>query len=149
MKIVIQRCLEAKVTIDNEVYSQINHGMVLLVSFEQNDSLADVEYCANKISKLRIFEDENNKINKSIFDVNGQILSISQFSLYGDLINGNRPSFTKCLNANLAKDLYHQFNLKLLELGLDVKTGVFQAEMMVSLINDGPLTFILESRDKI
>lgn len=148
MKIVIQRCREASVTIDNQIYSQISLGMVLLVSFEIDDTIDDVYYCANKIAKLRIFEDENQKINKNIFDVNGQILSVSQFSLYGDLIKGNRPSFTRCLNAAAAKELYLKFNQKLSELGLDVLSGVFQAEMQVHLINDGPLTFILESRDK-
>ncbi len=148
MKIVIQRCKEASVTIDNKIYSQIALGMVLLVSFEIGDTIDDVNYCANKIAKLRIFEDENQKINKNIFDVNGQILSISQFSLYGDLIKGNRPSFTKCLDAASANELYLKFNQKLLQLGLDVSSGVFQANMDVYLINDGPLTFILESRDK-
>lgn len=144
MKLVVQRVLRASCHINNEIYSSIDKGFMVLVGLGINDHKDIVYKMANKLSKLRIFEDEEGKINKSLFDVNGQILSISQFTLYADTKKGNRPSFTDALGGDKAKELYDYFNKCLEELNIDVKTGIFGEDMKIELINDGPVTIIME-----
>ena len=144
MKLVVQRVLKASCHINNEIYSSIDKGFMVLVGLGINDHKDIVYKMANKLSKLRIFEDEEGKINKSLFDVNGQILSISQFTLYADTKKGNRPSFTDALGGDKAKELYDYFNKCLEELNIDVKTGIFGEDMKIELINDGPVTIIME-----
>ena len=144
MKLVIQRVIEASCIINNEIYSSIGKGFMVLVGLGINDNKEIVYKMANKLSKLRIFEDENDKINKSLDDVNGSILSISQFTLYADTKKGNRPSFINALAGDKAKELYDYFNECLRELNIDVKTGVFGGDMKINLINDGPVTIIME-----
>ena len=147
MKIVIQRSLKSSVSVQNKIVGKIEHGMVIFVSFTQGDTLKDIDYLVEKILYLRIFEDENHIMNQSIQDVGGQILSISQFTLYADTKKGRRPNFQHCLNRDEASILYHQFNERLRGYLIDVETGVFGADMRVEITNDGPVTIIMESRD--
>ncbi|MBI0107783.1 D-tyrosyl-tRNA(Tyr) deacylase [Lactobacillus sp. W8089] len=144
MKVVLQRVQRASVTIAQKRIAQIKNGALLLVGFGQNDDEQTVDYLARKISKSRIFSDQNGKINLAINDVQGQILSVSQFTLYADTAKGNRPSFVDALNPQQAEKLYDLFNEKLRASGCDVQTGVFGADMQVELVNDGPLTIIYE-----
>lgn len=144
MKVVLQRVQRASVTIAQKRVAQIKNGVLLLVGFGQNDDEQTVDYLARKISKSRIFSDQNGKINLAINDVQGQILSVSQFTLYADTAKGNRPSFVDALNPQQAQTLYELFNEKLRASGCDVQTGVFGADMQVELVNDGPLTIIYE-----
>lgn len=144
MRVVIQVVSSAKCIIKDKVYSEIEKGFVLLVSFNIGDNPEKVIKCAQKIKALRVFEDENNKINLNINEANGSILSISQFTLYGDLKKGNRPSFTNVLIKEEAKKLYELFNIELKSLNLNVKTGIFQEDMKISLVNEGPKTFIID-----
>ncbi len=144
MKVVLQRVQRASVTISQKRVAQIKNGVLLLVGFGQNDDEQTVDYLARKISKSRIFSDQNGKINLAINDVQGQILSVSQFTLYADTAKGNRPSFVDALNPQQAQELYELFNEKLRASGCDVQTGVFGADMQVELVNDGPLTIIYE-----
>lgn len=143
MKTVVTRVKEASVTIDNKLISKINNGLLVLVGFTENDDESKIDYMVKKITNLRIFNDENNIMNKSIKDVNGEILSVSQFTLYGDASNGNRPSYIKALKGEEAIKLYDLFNKKLNEI-IKTKTGVFGADMKVESINDGPVTIIIE-----
>ncbi len=147
MKIVIQRSLKSEVSVNNKIVGKIEKGLVLLVGFHEEDTIEDIDYLVNKIVKLRIFEDENQKMNKSILDVNGEILSISQFTLQADTKKGNRPSFIKAMNYEKAKEMYELFNNKLKEKKNNVYTGIYGADMKVSITNDGPVTIILESRE--
>lgn len=144
MKVVLQRVQRASVTIAQKRIAQIENGALLLVGFGQNDDEQTVDYLARKISKSRIFSDQDGKINLAINDVQGQILSVSQFTLYADTAKGNRPSFVDALNPQQAQELYELFNEKLRASGCDVQTGVFGADMQVELVNDGPLTIIYE-----
>jgi D-aminoacyl-tRNA deacylase len=144
MKIIVQRVLEAYVKVEENVVSHIDQGYCLFVGICQNDSLDTMDTMAKKVSKLRIFEDENGKMNHDIHSTTKEILSISQFTLCADTKKGNRPSFTNAMNAQDAKQYFDYFNKALESHGLIVKQGVFQAEMKVHLINDGPLTIILE-----
>lgn len=143
MRVVVQRSKYSKVEVDSKLVNEISLGLVLLVGFTEGDSEKKIEKIAKKIVNLRIFDDENGVMNKSILDVGGQILSISQFTLYGDATNGNRPSYIKALNGKEAIKLYERFNM---ELNKYVKTlsGVFGADMEVSILNDGPVTILLE-----
>lgn len=147
MRLVIQRVSNANCKVNGNITGEIENGYMILVGFGLNDSNTVVEKMAEKVSKLRIFEDENGKINKSIFDVNGKILSISQFTLYADCKKGNRPSFTNALGGDKAVELYKYFNDCLRKLGLSVEEGIFGADMKISLLNDGPVTIILDSED--
>lgn len=146
MKVVIQRSKEASVTVNENIVGIISKGLVVLVGFTNGDTEKDIDYMVNKILNLRIFDDENGVMNKSILEYGGNILSISQFTLYADTSHGRRPSYTNALNAKEASNLYSLFNKKLSEY-IHVETGVFQAKMEVKLINDGPITIIIESRD--
>ena len=143
MRVVVQRSKYSKVEVDSKLVNEIPFGLVLLVGFTEKDSEKEIEKIAKKIVNLRIFDDENGVINKSILDVGGQILSISQFTLYGDATKGNRPSYIKALNGKEAIKLYESFNM---ELNKYVKTlsGIFGADMEVSILNDGPVTILLE-----
>ncbi len=145
MRVVVQRVLNAKCVVDNSVVGSINKGFLLLVGFGVGDDLSTVKKLAKKVSGLRIFEDDNSHMNKSLNDVDGSILSISQFTLYASCKKGNRPSFTDSLDAQSAKDLYIKFNEELRNYDLKVETGVFQAHMKLDFVNDGPVTIILDS----
>ena len=143
MRVVVQRVSKACVSVNNKVVGSIDEGLMLLVGFTQDDTLNNIDYMVNKVLNLRIFPDENGVMNKSVKDTGGSILSISQFTLYGDTSKGNRPSYIKALNGEYAIKLYDKFNEKLKEYVL-VETGVFGADMQVSLVNMGPTTIILE-----
>ena len=143
MKLVLQRVKRASVTIDEELYSQIDKGILILIGVEKGDTREDVLKYAQKVSKLRIFADENDKMNFSILDVKGEILVVSQFTLAGDCKKGTRPSFDKSAPPKEANALYELFVQELRAIGISVKTGVFAAMMDVELVNDGPVTFIL------
>lgn len=144
MKVLVQRVDEATVKVDGKIVGQIGKGMLLLVGVMQGDSQANADWLANKIANLRIFEDENGKMNLALADVGGGVLAISQFTLAGDCARGNRPGFDKAARPEVAKPLYEYFVEKLRSLGVQVETGIFQAEMKVSLINDGPVTLMIE-----
>ncbi len=147
MRVVIQRVIESSVTIDNKIFNSINNGLMILVGFTEGDNSLDIDYIVKKIVNLRIFDDENGVMNKSILDTNGTILSISQFTLYANTKKGNRPSYINALNGELSTKLYDEFNEKLNEI-VPTKTGIFGADMKVSLINDGPVTIIIDSKEK-
>ncbi|PUA37395.1 D-tyrosyl-tRNA(Tyr) deacylase [Paenibacillus elgii] len=146
MRVVLQRSKAAQVTVDGETVGRIDHGLVLLVGIADGDTEEDARYLADKISGLRIFEDEQGKMNHSVLETGGQVLSISQFTLYGDCRKGRRPNFMAAARPELAEPLYERFNGMLRESGLHVETGRFGAMMDVSLVNDGPVTLIVESK---
>lgn len=148
MRAVIQRVKKASVSVAEEVLGEINQGFVILLGIHESDQMADVEYLVRKISKLRVFEDEAGKMNQDLAAVSGSILSISQFTLYADTKKGNRPSFVKAARPEVAIPLYEAFNEQLQALGIPVATGEFGADMAVSLINDGPVTIIIDTLDK-
>lgn len=145
MRLVIQRVKEASVSIDQQCVGRIDQGYMILVGITDTDIEKDIDYLVRKIKTLRLFEDESGKMNQNIEEVGGSILSISQFTLYGDAKKGTRPNFSKAAKADIALPLYDQFNEALHAAGLKVVTGVFGADMQVSLVNDGPVTLILES----
>ena len=146
MKVVVQRVKEANVKVDDKIVGSCNYGYMLLVSFTLSDNEKVIDYMINKILNLRIMDDEFGVMNKSILDIKGNILSISQFTLYADTKKGNRPSYINALNGNEAVKLYDLFNEKLSKF-VPVQTGIFGADMKVSLINDGPVTIILEKEN--
>lgn len=143
MKVVVQRCKKASVTVDEKVIGKIDKGVVLLVGFTKGDSLKEITYMVDKVINLRIFDDDNGVMNRSLLDVNGSVLSVSQFTLYGDARKGRRPSYVKALGGEDAIMLYQLFNEELRK-KVVVEEGVFGADMEVSLINDGPVTILLE-----
>lgn len=147
MKVVIQRALASSVEVDNKLINKIEKGMVILVGVNVEDTSEDVDYLVRKTLNLRIFDDENGVMNKSILDVGGEILSISQFTLQASTKDGNRPSYINAMKGEEAVKLYEEYNKKLNE---KVKTypGVFGAEMKVSIINDGPITIIIDSKNR-
>lgn len=142
MRVLVQKCSSASVCFEDQERC-ISQGYVLFVGFTQGDSLKEIEYLAKKVANLRIFEDENGVMNRSILDVSGSVLSISQFTLYGDATKGNRPSYIKAMDALEAKELYHLWNQELAKY-LPVVDGFFGCDMKVSLINVGPTTIWLE-----
>ncbi len=144
MKVLIQRVKSASVTIDNEIYSSINKGILALVGIEKGDSIEQVQKAAKKITALRIFPDENDKMNYSLIDVQGEMLVVSQFTLCGDCKKGTRPSFDKSAHPELANELYEKFITEIKSFGIKTETGKFAAMMDVALINDGPVTFMIE-----
>lgn len=147
MRVIIQRCKKGSVNIDNKVYNKIDKGFVILVGFTEGDDNTDIDYLVKKIINLRVFDDEEGIMNKSILDVKGSILSISQFTLYANTKKGNRPSYIDALKGELATKLYDEFNSKLSEF-LEVKTGIFGADMLVNILNDGPVTISIDSKNK-
>ena len=143
MKVVVQRSKKSSVSVSEKIVNEIDNGMVLLVSFTQGDTIDNILKMTKKIANLRIFDDEEGVMNKSILDVGGEILSISQFTLYGDTTKGNRPSYMKALNGEEAIKLYETFNEEMNKYVV-TKPGIFGAEMMVNISNDGPITLIIE-----
>jgi D-aminoacyl-tRNA deacylase len=148
MKIVIQRVKEANVTVDQKVVGEIKNGLLLLVGVTHEDTSEDVDYLVKKVINMRIFEDENGKMNLSLLQMNYDILSISQFTLHADTRKGNRPSFIEAARPEQAKALYDEFNDKLRQEYIKVETGTFGAMMEVSLVNDGPVTIIMDSKSR-
>jgi D-aminoacyl-tRNA deacylase len=146
MRVVVQRSKKASVTVEGEIVGSIEKGFVLLVGVTHDDSLEDARFLAEKIAGLRVFEDESGKMNLSILDKGGEILSVSQFTLYGDCRKGRRPSFIEAARPDHALPIYEAFNEFLREKGLKVETGKFGAMMDVQLTNDGPVTLIIESK---
>ena len=144
MKALIQRVKNASVSIENEIYSKIDFGMLIFLGVEKQDTKENAEKLAQKLLSLRIFEDENNKMNKSIEDISGEILVVSQFTLAGDCKKGTRPSFDKAASPDEAKKLYEDFVKFISQSGLKTETGKFQAMMDISLTNNGPVTFMIE-----
>ena len=149
MRVVLQRCSRAEVRIDGQVVGNIGRGFMLLVGFCHEDTPAEVEFLAKKVAGMRVFEDGEGKMNLSLADVSGEVLSISQFTLYGDARKGNRPSFIRAARPDVAEPLYNLFN-KILrgQYGLHVETGSFGADMKVDFVNDGPVTILLEWPEK-
>lgn len=146
MKVVIQRSKQASVTVDGNITGAIDQGYVLLVGITHTDTIEDIQYVAKKVAELRLWEDEEGKMNHSILEHGGDILSVSQFTLYAETKKGRRPSFIEAARPEVAKPLWDNFNEALRNLGLKVETGIFGAMMDVSLINDGPVTIIVESK---
>ena len=144
MRVVLQRVNHAAVRIDGETVGQIQKGYLLLVGLAPEDTDEQLDWMVHKIVNLRVFEDENGKLNRALADVNGEILSISQFTLYADVKHGNRPGFSKAAKPEIAAPLYDRFNEKLRQAGVHVETGCFGADMKVELENDGPVTILYE-----
>ncbi|NJD38621.1 MAG: D-tyrosyl-tRNA(Tyr) deacylase [Geobacter sp.] len=144
MKAVIQRVSSASVTVDGTVVGEISRGLLVLLGVEKGDQQAQADWLAEKIATLRVFEDDNGKMNRSLMDVGGAVLAVSQFTLAGNCTKGRRPSFDTAAQPDIGKLRYEQFVTALRQLQLPVATGIFQADMQVALVNDGPVTFILE-----
>lgn len=148
MRVVLQRVAHASVTVDGEIIRKIQRGFLLLVGVTHDDVMEDMEYLVRKIVQMRIFEDEEGKLNRSIQDIGGEILSVSQFTLYADTKKGNRPSFSKAAPGDVALEMFEQFNGLLRDTGIPVETGQFGADMKVELLNDGPVTILLDSKNR-
>ncbi|AIM25205.1 D-aminoacyl-tRNA deacylase [Melissococcus plutonius] len=148
MKVVIQRVNKANVTIDDTIVGKIDKGLLILVGIHEEDTLDDVAYLVKKISQLRIFEDKHGKLNLDIHEINGSILSVSQFTLYANTKKGKRPSFVSAANPDKALLLYNTFNQQLADLGIQVATGKFGQDMQVTLVNDGPITIVIDTKEK-
>lgn len=147
MRIIVQKVAHSNVVIDNKTNGEIKKGFMVLVGFTHDDTTTIIDKMVDKMINLRIFEDENGKLNLSLKDVDGSILSISQFTLYADCKKGRRPSFIDAAKPDLAIPLYDYFNNKIKEYDIHVETGIFGADMKVTLLNDGPVTIILDSKD--
>ncbi len=147
MRLVVQRVTSASVKVEEEITGAINEGYMVLVGVTHEDTEEDVHYLAEKLAHLRIFEDENGKMNHSLLDVKGSVLSVSQFTLYGDTRKGRRPNFMKAAKPGMANSLYECFNETLREKGIHVETGRFGAMMDVSLTNSGPVTMLMDSKE--
>lgn len=148
MRAVVQRVYESDVTVDGKITGAINEGLTVLIGVEKDDNEKDAEYIADKVAGLRIFEDENDKMNLSVQDISGNVLAISQFTLLGDVRKGKRPSFTDAEEPMKANELYMKVCDLIRERGITVETGVFRAHMHVKIYNDGPVTILLDSRKK-
>lgn len=148
MRVVIQRVDNASVLVNSKYTNSINKGYMILLGICTSDTEEDIDYLVNKIEKLRVFEDDNNKMNLSIKDINGEILLISQFTLYANTKEGNRPSFTDSMKFDDANNMYELFKDRLSKTNIPFKTGEFGVDMKVSLINDGPVTIIIDSKDR-
>ncbi len=144
MRVLVQRCDRACVKVDDKIVGQIGMGVMILVGITHDDDSKKIDYLVDKLINLRIFDDENGVMNKSLLDVSGSILSISQFTLYADTRKGRRPSYVEAMSGDKAKALYDEFNEKLRNTGIKVETGIFGADMKVDFINDGPITIMLE-----
>ncbi|MBP6459789.1 MAG: D-tyrosyl-tRNA(Tyr) deacylase [Crocinitomicaceae bacterium] len=148
MRVVIQRVTEAAVSINEEISGKINKGLLILVGIGQDDHTEDIQWLTQKITNLRIFSDYDGKMNLSILDIKGEILLVSQFTLYASTKKGNRPSFIQSAPPTIAIPLYEQFIQSLKETGIAIQTGQFGADMKISLTNDGPVTIIIDSKNK-
>lgn len=149
MRVVIQRVSEASVTIANNIKSKISNGLLLLLGVEDNDTAEDIEWLCGKIAKLRIFGDEKGAMNLSVKDTDGEIIVVSQFTLHASTKKGNRPSFIKAAKPSIAIPLYEQFVQQLeIEIGQKIQTGEFGADMKVQLVNDGPVTILIDSKNR-
>ena len=148
MRVVIQRVSEASVTINDAIEGKINTGFMILLGIGHEDSNEDIEWLTQKITNLRVFSDEEGKMNLSILDIKGEILLISQFTLFASIKKGNRPSFIQSAKPEIAIPLYEKFIESLKDFGISVSTGIFSADMKVSLTNDGPVTIIIDSKNK-
>lgn len=146
MRAVVQKVSSSKVTVDGEIVGQIKQGLMVLLGVTHDDTSKDVDYMVDKVTNLRIFEDGEGKMNLSLKDIDGEVLAVSQFTLYGDARKGRRPSFSAAARPEVANPLYNEFVEKIKKQGINVGTGRFGAHMMVDLINDGPVTILLESR---
>lgn len=146
LRAVVQRVSQASVKVDEKIVGEINKGLLVLLGVGREDTVADLEYLVNKIVGLRIFEDENDKMNLSLLDIKGELLVVSQFTLYGDVRKGKRPSFTDSAPPEVAEEMYLKFIDKCAEMGIKTEKGMFGANMKVSLINDGPVTILLDSK---
>ena len=144
MRVILQRVSEASVTVDEKIIGKIGNGLLILAGFGKDDTEANIETMVNKILKLRVFSDENDKINLSVTDINGELLAVSQFTLYWNCKKGTRPSFDGAMEPKRAEELYNIFIEKLRQSGLKTQTGSFGADMKVALVNDGPVTVELE-----
>jgi D-tyrosyl-tRNA(Tyr) deacylase len=147
MRVLIQRVKYSSCTIDDKVTGKTDKGFMLLIGFKTTDTLAELEKCQKKVFGMRVFEDENGKMNKSLLDVGGSTLAISQFTLYADCKRGNRPGFTDAMEFNKASEYYYLFVKMLRDSGLHVETGIFGADMKIELLNDGPVTILLDTDD--
>lgn len=145
MRAVIQRVTSSFVKVEDRIEGKINKGLVVLLGISEADTAKDIDYMVDKITNLRIFEDSEGKMNLSLFDIEGELLVVSQFTLYGDCRKGRRPSFVKAARPDKAEEYYNIFVKKCLDLGITTQTGVFQANMTVSIENDGPVTIIIDS----
>lgn len=143
MRVLVQRSLDSSVLVDDKIVGRIDNGLVLFVGFTHGDSKKEIDYMVDKVINLRIFDDENGVMNKSLMDVHGSILSISQFTLYGNAKKGRRPSYVDALGGEDASKLYDEFNNELLKHNIKVETGIFGADMAVNITNDGPVTLLL------
>lgn len=148
MRLVIQRSKKASVSVNEKVVGSINQGLTILVGFTAGDNLEDIKYLVDKVIHMRIFDDDKGVMNRSLLDVGGSILSISQFTLYADTKKGRRPSYVMALNGEEASKLYDLWNEKLRANNIIVETGIFGSEMLVNIENDGPVTIVIESRKK-
>lgn len=148
MRVLVQRSKYSSVSVNNNIVGEIEKGVVILVGFTIGDTIDDILKMAKKVVNLRIFDDENGVMNKSLLDINGAILSISQFTLYGDASRGNRPSYINAMKSTEAENLYQEFNKQLQSYNIVVETGIFGADMLVNINNDGPVTIWLESGQK-
>lgn len=146
MRAVVQRVTDADVTVEGKITGAINKGFVVLLGIEDTDDLKDVSYIVDKVSGLRVFEDEDDKMNLSLMDVGGQVLAVSQFTLLGDARKGKRPSFIKAARPEKAKELYDEFVKQIKEKGIFTGEGIFQTDMLVRINNDGPVTILLDSK---
>ena len=146
MRAVVQRVASSRVTVDERVTGEVKKGLLVLLGVTHDDTSKDVDYMVDKVTNLRIFEDENDKMNLSLKDIGGEVMAVSQFTLYGDARKGRRPSFSDAARPDVANPFYEEFVEKLRAQGITVGTGVFGAHMMVELTNDGPVTILLESK---
>ncbi|MBQ9853745.1 MAG: D-tyrosyl-tRNA(Tyr) deacylase [Bacilli bacterium] len=144
MRVLVQRCKYARVSVDKKIVGEIDNGIMALVGFTDGDDINKINYMVDKLINLRIFDDENGVMNKSLVDTNGSILSVSQFTLYADTSKGRRPSYVNAMKGEESSKLYDLFNSKLIEAGINIGTGIFGADMEVELLNDGPVTVMLE-----
>ena len=144
MRVLVQRCKYARVSVDKKIVGEIDNGIMALVGFTDGDDINKINYMVDKLINLRIYDDENGVMNKSLMDTNGSILSVSQFTLYADTSKGRRPSYVNAMKGEESSKLYDLFNSKLIEAGINIGTGIFGADMEVELLNDGPVTVMLE-----
>lgn len=149
MKIVIQRVSEANVKVEGTIVGNISHGLLLLIGIDEEDTQSNADWLIQKVLNLRIFGDENGKLNLSVKDVEGEILCISQFTLIADYKKGNRPSFIKAAKPDVAIPLFEYFKEEIAKSGLKIESGIFGSDMKVSLLNDGPVTIVMDSKTKI